>query len=123
MSYLPKAMLLIAALGLAACNNPDRFGAGGAGEQSSLTGTATYYAAGGGGRNSVGNQGAFGTGWAGAANTGNGGAPFAQGWSGVVVIAYPDTYAAPNIITGTYTTPTRSGYRVYQFTGSGSIKW
>lgn len=31
MSYLPKAMLLIAVLGLAACNNPDRFGAGGAG--------------------------------------------------------------------------------------------
>jgi peptidoglycan-associated lipoprotein len=28
MSYLPKAMLLIAVLGLAACNNPDRFGAG-----------------------------------------------------------------------------------------------
>lgn len=31
MSYLPKAILLIAVLGLAACNNPDRFGAGGAG--------------------------------------------------------------------------------------------
>jgi len=30
MSYLTKAMLLIAVLGLAACNNPDRFGAGGA---------------------------------------------------------------------------------------------
>jgi peptidoglycan-associated lipoprotein len=32
MSYLPKAMLLIAVLGLAACNNPNRFGAGGAGD-------------------------------------------------------------------------------------------
>lgn len=31
MSYLTKAMLLVAVLGLAACNNPDRFGAGGAG--------------------------------------------------------------------------------------------
>ncbi len=31
MSLLPKAFLLVAALGLAACNNPDRFGAGGAG--------------------------------------------------------------------------------------------
>lgn len=30
MSYLTKAVLLIAVLGLAACNNPDRFGAGGA---------------------------------------------------------------------------------------------
>jgi peptidoglycan-associated lipoprotein len=31
MSLLPKALLVVAALGLAACNNPDRFGAGGAG--------------------------------------------------------------------------------------------
>lgn len=31
MSLLPKALLMVAALGLAACNNPDRFGAGGAG--------------------------------------------------------------------------------------------
>jgi peptidoglycan-associated lipoprotein len=31
MSYVTKAMLLVAVLGLAACNNPDRFGAGGAG--------------------------------------------------------------------------------------------
>jgi len=28
MTFLPKAFLLVAALGLAACNNPDRFGAG-----------------------------------------------------------------------------------------------
>ncbi len=32
MSHLAKVALLIAALGLAACNNPDRFGAGGAGD-------------------------------------------------------------------------------------------
>lgn len=31
MSLLPKALLVVAAFGLAACNNPDRFGAGGAG--------------------------------------------------------------------------------------------
>lgn len=31
MSLLPKALLMVAVLGLAACNNPDRFGAGGAG--------------------------------------------------------------------------------------------
>ena len=31
MTLLPKALLVVAALGLAACNNPDRFGAGGAG--------------------------------------------------------------------------------------------
>ncbi|MBM3615511.1 MAG: peptidoglycan-associated lipoprotein Pal [Alphaproteobacteria bacterium] len=31
MTLMPKALLLVAALGLAACNNPDRFGAGGPG--------------------------------------------------------------------------------------------
>ncbi len=29
MTLLPKALLLVAALGLAACNNPDRYGANG----------------------------------------------------------------------------------------------
>ncbi len=31
MTLLPKALLIVAALALAACNNPDRYGAGGAG--------------------------------------------------------------------------------------------
>ena len=31
MTLMPKALLLISVLGLAACNNPDRFGAGGPG--------------------------------------------------------------------------------------------
>ena len=31
MTLMPKALLIVAALGLAACNNPDRFGAGGTG--------------------------------------------------------------------------------------------
>ncbi|NEY91000.1 peptidoglycan-associated lipoprotein Pal [Tabrizicola oligotrophica] len=31
MTLMPKALLLVAALGLAACNNPDRYGAGGPG--------------------------------------------------------------------------------------------
>ena len=31
MTFLPKALLIVAALGLAACNNPDRYGKGGAG--------------------------------------------------------------------------------------------
>ncbi len=39
MSYLPKAILLIAVLGLAACNNPDRFGAGGAGGAGGISST------------------------------------------------------------------------------------
>lgn len=32
MTLLPKALLIVAALGLAACNNPDRYGAGGYGD-------------------------------------------------------------------------------------------
>jgi peptidoglycan-associated lipoprotein len=32
MTFMPKALLLIAALGLAACNNPDRFGKNGPGD-------------------------------------------------------------------------------------------
>lgn len=64
---------------------------------------------------------------AGAANTGNGGSNGYQysngeaGGSGIVVIMYPDSYPAPAAITGTYSQPTISGYRVYRFTGSGSI--
>jgi peptidoglycan-associated lipoprotein len=38
MTFFPKALLLVAALGLAACNNPDRFGAGGAGGSGGLGG-------------------------------------------------------------------------------------
>jgi hypothetical protein len=43
-----------------------------------------------------------------------------------VIIAYPDTFAAPASIGGglTYDQPTRSGYRVYRFTaGTGNITW
>lgn len=39
MTYLPKALLVVAALGLAACNNPDRYGAGGAGGANGAGGT------------------------------------------------------------------------------------
>ncbi|WP_435259775.1 peptidoglycan-associated lipoprotein Pal [Thioclava sp. FR2] len=42
MSLLPKAMLLVAALGLAACNNPDRFGAGGAGANGAGAGAGGF---------------------------------------------------------------------------------
>jgi hypothetical protein len=46
------------------------------------------------------------------------------GGSGIVILAYPNTYPAPTSISGglTYSQPTRSGYRVYQFTaGTGTI--
>jgi len=40
MTFLPKALLLVAVLGLAACNNPDRYGAGGAGGAGGTNGGA-----------------------------------------------------------------------------------
>ena len=43
MAYVTKALLIVAALGLAACKNPDRYGAGGAGGM----GGAGGYGAGG----------------------------------------------------------------------------
>jgi titin len=130
-------------------------GSGGAGLQSSITGTATFYAGGGAGgwlaeystnigSRSIGGSG-IGGGWNGSAvvgpsgvvNTGSGGASFGQntgdgfntggigsGGSGVVVIAYPDSLRPLQSIGAglTYTQPTRSGYRVYRFTGgTGTI--
>lgn len=127
-------------------------GDGGAGIQSSITGTASFYAGGGGGGvygngsmsvlpgnggSGVGGKG-LGPGGStpsnytihnGVANTGSGGGgglgssgvPGGAGGSGVVIIAYPDTFPAATV-TGTYDTPTRSGYRVYRFTaGTGTI--
>ena len=118
-------------------------GAGGVGLQSSITGTATYYAGGGGGggSNSAASGGAGGgangrvgaPGYDGTPNTGGGGGGQTQengsggnGGSGVVIIAYPNTYAVLTSISGglTYDQPTRSGYRVYRFTaGTGNISW
>jgi hypothetical protein len=123
-------------------------GAGGIGRQSSITGTATYYAGGGGGSDynrssSGGGAGGLGGGGAGnggsgnfgvdgTPNTGGGGGgggsnesgSGGSGGSGVVIIAYPNTVSAITTIPGTltYDQPTRSGYRVYRFTaGSGTI--
>jgi hypothetical protein len=123
---------------------------GGDGLPSSITGSSTYYAGGGGGGNmtnlaycdSAGGAGGGGTGrnvnncdgpgGSGQANTGGGGGaggcsqPGGDGGSGVVIIAYPNTYAPIASITGGlgYDQPSRSGYRVYRFTsGTGTITW
>ena len=88
----------------------------------------TYCAGGPGGTCSAGAS----AGASGSANTGNGGgggggvavsgnAAGGNGGSGLIVIAYSEAFPAPSQITGTYTQPTRAGYRVYRFTGSGSI--
>ena len=121
-------------------------GAGGSGLTTAITGTSFVYAAGGGGggHTNGGAAGGVGAGRGGgqqsgqaptaaSPNTGSGGGGGndtggtnngKDGGSGVVVLAYPNTKPALANIPGslTYDTPTRSGFRVYRFTGgTGTI--
>ena len=117
-------------------------GVGGAGLQSSITGTATYYAGGGGGSSysTNGAAGGIGGGGAGAygpgsgngtANTGGGGGGrdsrgsqnlgAGNGGSGIVVIRYSDAYSLATATTGSPTLTISNGYIIYQFTSSGTI--
>ena len=104
--------------------------------------TSVYFAGGGGGGGNYGGGGTFGTGGSGGGgkggttslaavsglpNTGGGGgsAPSTlaggSGGSGVVIIKYADTYAAASSTTGSPTIIVSSGYRIYIWTGNGSI--
>jgi hypothetical protein len=90
---------------------------GGIGKSSSITGSATTYAAGGKYTTPV---------ESGSANTGNGGSGMYQtasgaGGSGIVVLRYPTTFSAASSVTGSPTITEVSGNRIYRFTGSGSI--
>jgi hypothetical protein len=126
-------------------------GDGGSGSLSSITGVSTWYAGGGGGSGGsittvgLGGVGGGGTGdyydgskytsgSAGTANTGGGGGggllhaggTGGAGGSGVVIMAYPDFSYGPIISAGlSYTVETtRSGYKVYKFTGgTGTIEF
>jgi len=103
-------------------------GFGGAGYYSDITGTYVYYGGGGNGYNiytSYVPPAPAGSAYysAGASNTGQGsgsGPATPSGGSGIVVVAYSSNRSAAST-TGSPSTPTRSNYRVYQFTGSGSI--
>jgi hypothetical protein len=114
-------------------------GAGGTGLN--WLGLGTFYAGGGGGwgYDAGGGGGAGGAGGggrgesypsgtastAGTVNTGGGGGGDSStgkaGGSGVVIIRYPDSNPAATSTTGSPTITVAGGYRVYQFTGSGSI--
>jgi hypothetical protein len=108
------------------------YGNGGAGISSVINGTVTAYAGGGGGGiyqgvSSIGGVGGGGAGGnnagssstAGTANTGGGGgggggATGAAGGSGIVIVSYPDVYAAATSSTGSPTVST---------SGSGSLSF
>lgn len=109
-------------------------GVGGAGVASNISGTRTTYAGGGGGAGSStggaggaggGGAGGVATATAGTANTGGGGGGgysvvAGAGGSGIVIISYPDTYAAATSTTGSPTVST-SGSGSISFNGGSSL--
>jgi hypothetical protein len=117
-------------------------GNGGAGIASSINGTVTTYAGGGGGggfsgsggvagSGGVGGGGAGSTGVAtnGSANTGGGGGGSGNstnsagtGGSGIVIVSYPDVYAAATSTTGSPTVSTSGSGSAY-FNGSSYINY
>lgn len=105
-------------------------GNGGTGQSSLITGSIFTYAEGGGanpasvnsnGSSATANTGSGGIGGAASSSSGTILRSGGSGGSGVVIIACPDIYAAPTSVTGTYNMPSRTGYRVYRFTGNGTI--
>jgi len=129
----------------AGTNGPSSTGGnGGGGTASSISGPSVTYAGGGGGaaENTAGSGGTGGSG--GGGNGGNGGSPSSStaggtnlgggggadstpsgtaraGGSGIVIIRYADTFAAAVSTTGSPTITVAGGYRVYSWTGNGSI--
>ena len=105
---------------------------GGAGIASSINGTVTTYAGGGGAGGSAsggsagvggGGAGSAGTGIAGTVNTGGGGGggyagAGGAGGSGIVIISYPDIYAAPTFGGANSPTASTSGSGSLNFNGS-----
>lgn len=102
-------------------------GNGGNGLQSSITGSAIYYAGGGGGGSDVGPPpssgglgGGGGAGVDGTANTGGGaGAVFRSGGSGVVILSIP-TISYSGTTTGSPTITVNGSFTVVKFTSSGT---
>lgn len=114
---------------------------GGAGIASTINGTVTTYAGGGGGGGDsfagtggvggggAGGQGGGATGTSGTANTGGGGggaggstATSGSGGSGIVIVSYPDVYAAASATTGSPTVSTSGSGSIY-FNGSSYFSY
>lgn len=112
-------------------------GSGGAGSAFSISGSSVTYAGGGGGAQASSYQGAPGgtggggngqyssSGSSGGGGLGGGGGGSYQssagaGGSGVVIIRYPDSYPLATSAPGA-SVSTTGGYRIYQWTSTGSI--
>jgi hypothetical protein len=122
-------------------------GKGGDGLSSDISGTVSFYAGGGGsggqspptpiqnsggqGGGGDGNTGTADNATAGVANTGggggggghNGGTNYTgkSGGSGIVIISYPNNFKNAASTTGSPTFTNTGGFKIYKFTGSGSI--
>lgn len=107
-------------------SGPNRFIAGGGGGGSGGGGEPAGpggIGGGGAGRdtNVNGISGTANTGGGGGGGTNNNDYSAGGGGSGLVIIQYPDTFPAATATTGSPTVYLTGGYRVYKFTGSGSI--
>ena len=59
----------------------------------------------------------------GGGGKGEGGSVPGSGGSGVVILRYSNVHADSPSVTGPYTLTNTGGYKIYRWTGSGSIRW
>lgn len=121
-TYIMSSSATSTTAGVAITSTGAFYAGGGAGGRCPGLGSQTAAGGAGGGGASVAQAGPS---IAGAANTGGGGGGGgnngAAGGSGVVIIKYSDYYPAATSTTGSPTITVAGGYRIYQFTASGSI--
>jgi hypothetical protein len=124
--YTMSAAATATTTGVALTSSGQYFAGGGGGVTAS-TSSSVFFPGGAGGGGAGGNNASTKlNGQSGGVNTGGGAggsrdANGGTGGSGIVVIRYPDTYALAAATTGSPTVTTAGGYRVYAWTGNGSI--